>query len=84
MVLEGHTDLVLSATFNLEGSLIVSSSCDRTIRIWDAYTGECLRVLKGHTDTVRSASFNYYGLMVISASRDGFIHILGTLNPVNV
>ena len=67
-VLKGHTDFVKSAAFNQEGSLIVSASYDKTIRIWDVQTGECLRILEGHTDFVKSAAFNHDGSMVVSAS----------------
>ena len=29
---------------------IVSGSSDRTVRVWDSSTGECLKVLEGHSD----------------------------------
>ena len=29
---------------------IISGSRDKTIRIWDADTGECVRTLEGHSD----------------------------------
>jgi len=33
--LEGHTNMVYSATFSPNGKLIVTASADRTARIWD-------------------------------------------------
>lgn len=41
-VLKGHTDLVISFAFSPDGNTIVSGSRDKTIRQWDAKSGECL------------------------------------------
>ena len=40
MPLDGHTDDVKSIAISLDGNLIVSSSLDKTIRVWDAMTGD--------------------------------------------
>ena len=37
--LEGHTEQVTSASFSPDGSRIVSSSWDRTVRVWNANSG---------------------------------------------
>ena len=34
----------------LSDGRIVSSSGDKTVRIWNSDTGECVRVLEGHSD----------------------------------
>ena len=74
-MLEGHDSLVRSAAFNKEGSLIISASADKTIRVWDAQTGECLRVINGHDSWVRSAAFNEEGSLIVSASLDKTIKV---------
>ncbi|HJT78081.1 MAG TPA: WD40 repeat domain-containing protein, partial [Gemmataceae bacterium] len=43
---------------------------DRVARLWDAATGEELRVLKGHTSRVVSACFSPDGRRVVTASWD--------------
>jgi WD40 repeat protein/tRNA A-37 threonylcarbamoyl transferase component Bud32 len=43
---------------------------DRVVRIWDAATGEELRVLKGHSSRVASASFSADGRRIVTASWD--------------
>ncbi len=43
--LTGHTDLVRSAVFSKDGKLLVSSSWDRTIKLWDVMTGAELATL---------------------------------------
>ena len=42
---------------------------DRTCRVWDVETGDCLQVLEGHTDEIFSAAFNYEGDTIITGSK---------------
>lgn len=37
----------------MSGGTIISGSTDRTLKVWDAETGECIHTLNGHTSTVR-------------------------------
>ena len=43
---------------------------DKTCRVWDSETGECLQTLEGHTDEIFACAFNYEGDTIISASKD--------------
>jgi WD40 repeat protein len=36
---------------------ILSASHDRTVRIWEVATGQCVRVLAGHTHAVVNAAW---------------------------
>jgi len=40
--------------YSPDGAFIASASCDRTLRLWDATSGEQLQVLEEHTDYVKS------------------------------
>ena len=69
-VLQGHTGSVYSAAFSPDGERVVTTSYDKTARLWDAKTGAVLAVLKGHTGPVYSAGFSPDGTRVATASDD--------------
>ena len=43
--LTGHSEPVLSVAYSPDGKHIVSGSCDRTVKIWDAQSGKKVRVV---------------------------------------
>jgi WD40 repeat protein len=49
---------------------IVTASDDNTARIWDAATGNEIRVLRGHEGRVWSAAFSRDGTRIVTASGD--------------
>lgn len=49
--LTGHTGGVWCS--QMAAVTVVSGSTDRTLRVWDAESGECVHTLYGHTSTVR-------------------------------
>ena len=61
-----------------DAPLLVSSSHDRTLRVWDTDSGVTLRVLQGHTAgalkiAVHAAPGAGQGVQVFSASNDGTV-----------
>ena len=36
-----------------DGRRVVSASDDKTLKVWDVATGECLATLQGHSSDVR-------------------------------
>lgn len=61
--------------FTPNGSFIVSSSLDSTLKVWDAATGEERLSLIGHTGFVRGCAISPYARFVISASGDATLKL---------
>ena len=71
----GHTYAVYSVAISNDSQLIVTGSDDRTIRIWNRETGDCLAVLTGHKDYVRSVSISTDSQFIVSGSDDKTIRL---------
>ncbi len=56
--LKGHTNSVLSVAVSPDGKIIASGSADRTLKLWDAASGQELRTLKGDLSTVTRMAFS--------------------------
>src|SRR5262249_13106117 len=55
LTLKGHTSYVHSVAFSPDGKRLASvGRFDRTVKVWDAGTGQEALTLKGHTDLVHS------------------------------
>ena len=73
--LTGHSDAVWSVAISPVGQQIVSSSGDKTIKIWNSSTGELLRTLSAHLGTVWSVASSLDGQTLASGSSDNTIKI---------
>ncbi len=58
-----------------ETSQILASGSDRTVRLWSAHTGKCLKTLQGHDGPVWSVSFSPSGQILASGSDDQNIRL---------
>jgi WD40 repeat protein len=70
LTLAGHEYTVLSAAFSPDGARIITTSYDRTARIWNAATGEEIAILQGHEHSVAHAAFSRDGSRIVTASID--------------
>ncbi|MEM6597947.1 MAG: NB-ARC domain-containing protein [Cyanobacteria bacterium P01_C01_bin.69] len=72
---QGHKNWVCSVAFSPDGTQLVSGSADRTIKLWDVATGECLQTLEGHSNWVMSVAFSPDGTQLVSGSADRTIKL---------
>lgn len=78
--LSGHRSPITKLTFHPLFSLLVSSSEDSTIKIWDWETGDFERTVKGHTKAVQDIDFDSKGIFLVSCSSDLSLKIWDTNN----
>ena len=65
-----HDASVTSEQFSPDGQRVVTTSYDRTARLWDAASGKPIGEPMKHEDTVISAEFSPDGHRVMTASND--------------
>jgi WD40 repeat protein/tRNA A-37 threonylcarbamoyl transferase component Bud32 len=75
LVLRGHGAAVTGVAFAPSGSTIISASADKTVRIWNAGTGELLRTLQGHTGQIQSISVTKDGTKIATRGDDRTIKL---------
>ena len=70
-VLRGHENNILSLAFDAQGTRLASGSsgADKSIRIWQVASGECLQTLKGHAGAISGLAFSPRNVLA-SASLD--------------
>ncbi|WP_437477905.1 AAA family ATPase [Sorangium sp. So ce1014] len=65
-----HRDKVTGCAISPDGKRIVSSSYDKTLRVWDIASGQLLSIIEGHGDWVMACAISPDGQRVVSASSD--------------
>lgn len=68
--LSGHRAPVTRVKIHPSYSVMVSSSEDASIKVWDYESGDYERTLKGHTDSVQDIAFDHTGKLLASCSAD--------------
>jgi len=77
--LRGHSHFVSDVVVSSCGQFAVSSSWDKTLRLWDLELGETTTRFVGHKHDVLSVAFSSDNRQICSASRDKTIKMWNTL-----
>ncbi len=73
--LVGHTNWVRSAVLSRDTRLAASASDDKTVKMWDVHTHQCVQTFHEHTQAVRSVKFHPHGSVIASAGCDNSIKL---------
>jgi len=69
--LKAHNNPLTNCAFNKYGTQFLTGSYDRTCKLWDSKSGECLHTLSGHKNIVYCVKFNNpYGTKIATGSFD--------------
>lgn len=75
--LGGHTNAVRTVDFHpTADGIMVTSSVDQTIRVWDINRMAEVQCIREHNDVVSNLSFNYDGSLFVTAAKDRVIRIV--------
>lgn len=74
-----HSDYITSISLNSDGTKVLSGGFDRTIKLWDISTQDCLLnhqlTLHGHTDAIYCVYLSHDNKLAVSASADKTIKL---------
>ena len=77
--LKEHTAEISACQFNYSGTQIITSSIDKTCKLWDLRnTSKSLATFIGHNDEILDVTFNLTGTKIASASSDHTAKIYNT------
>jgi WD40 repeat protein/uncharacterized protein YjbI with pentapeptide repeats/Mrp family chromosome partitioning ATPase len=70
-----HVGAVNTLAYSPDGHHIASGGDDGTLRLWDAASGQCLRVMEGHKGAVNTLAFSPDGRHIASGGDDGTLRL---------
>ena len=78
IVLQGHTGAVTSVSWSPDGTQLVSSARDNTVRIWSIANQQTVATYSGHQAPVLTAVWSSNGNLLASGSADQSVQVWNT------
>ncbi|XP_067471511.1 coronin-7 isoform X1 [Thunnus thynnus] len=76
LIMQGHLEKIYSIKYHpLASGLLVSSSYDLTVRLWNMESGEQVKLLTGHEDQVFGMAWSPDGKLLATVCKDGKVRI---------
>ena len=82
--LTGHNHFVTDLTISNDNCYVISSSWDKTLRLWDIRYGRCMERFVGHTKEIHSVTFSSDNRQIFSGGSEKNIRIWNTLGECKV
>jgi guanine nucleotide-binding protein subunit beta-2-like 1 protein len=79
-LLKGHSHFITDLSLANENNFLLSSSWDKTLRLWDIRTGKSSKLFCGHTKEVLTVSFSPDNRQILSGGSDKDIKLWNTLS----
>ncbi|EDO41779.1 predicted protein [Nematostella vectensis] len=73
--LSGQKDSIYSLAMNPAGTVLISGSTEKILRVWDPRSCEKVMKLKGHMDNVKAVVIDSDGQQCLSGSSDGTVRL---------
>ncbi|KDQ53920.1 hypothetical protein JAAARDRAFT_416653 [Jaapia argillacea MUCL 33604] len=70
-----HSDAIMWVGASPDGNVVGTSSWDRTVRLWDAHSGELIRTLAGSKNQNWAGSFSPDGTLIAVGSGDSIVYV---------
>jgi WD40 repeat protein len=72
---EGHSNDITDLLVTVDRKYLISSSKDKTIKIWDIANAKVDHTFTDHTWSVTDIDMDPFGLYLVSGSLDGTVHL---------
>ncbi|KST65726.1 NB-ARC domain-containing protein [Mastigocoleus testarum] len=68
-------DGLRTVAFSPQGNILARGCANRTVKLWNPSTSQCLQTLQGHTGSVKSVTFSPQGNILASGSDDKTVRL---------
>ncbi|CBH13661.1 hypothetical protein, conserved [Trypanosoma brucei gambiense DAL972] len=71
----GHQGAIFHIQFSPDGTMIASSSADKSVKLWNASDGKFITTFRGHVAAVYHVSWSLDSRLLVSGSRDSTLKL---------